>query len=106
MVCGREREKQKQAGFETKAGKGVRMRVSGKEAGVRGRINNFIADHIEMSFTSQSAPISYSRDTLPSPSTSSSLNIEVISLRLTLSRGDRFKSSISFRNYEKSMKLL
>lgn len=83
-----------------------RKRGSLRRCPAEGRINNFIADHINASFISQRASMNSSRETLPSPLTSSSLNIEVISRRLTLNFGDRFKSSIIFRNYEKSMKLL
>ncbi len=57
-------------------------------------------------FTSRKASISSYLDTRPSPFTSSNLKIFVISLRLIRSFGDKSKSSISFLNYGKSMKLL
>lgn len=69
-------------------------------------INNFICDHMMEPLTSRNASISSYLDTRPSPFTSSSLKIFVISLRLIRSFGDKSKSSISFLNYGKSMKLL
>ncbi len=69
-------------------------------------INNFIVDHMMEPLTSRNASISSYLDTRPSPFTSSSLKIFVISLRLIRSFGDKSKSSISFLNYGKSMKLL
>lgn len=100
---GREGEGKREGTFEARLGCIDSKELSLLDTDAQSRMNNFIADHIRVSLTSQRASMNSSRETLPSPSTSRSLNMDVISRRLTLSFGDRFKSSISFLNYEKSM---